>query len=155
MSQIALQSNVGGTGIFTIASPNSNTNRTLTIPDETGTFITSASIAASLNATGSAPLYACRAWVNFNGTGVIAIRGSGNVSSITDVSVGNYYINFTTAMPDANYVGVVPTTDNGSLRTAASIENANTTASQISIAVVSQMTNTLTDSARVDVAIFR
>jgi hypothetical protein len=45
----------------------------------------------------------CRAWVNFNGTGVVAIRASYNVSSITDNGVGNYTVNFTTAMPDANY----------------------------------------------------
>lgn len=44
------------------------------------------------------------AWVNFNGTGVIAINASYNVSSITDAAVGEYAINFATAMPDANYV---------------------------------------------------
>jgi len=61
--------------------------------------------AAKLNGaqTGSAPIYGARAWVNFNGTGVVAIRASGNVSSITDNGTGNYTINFTTAMPDANY----------------------------------------------------
>ena len=53
--------------------------------------------------SGSAPLYASRAWVNFNGTGTVAIRGSGNVSSITDSGVGLYDVNFTTAMTDANY----------------------------------------------------
>jgi len=45
----------------------------------------------------------CRAWVNFNGTGTVAIRASFNVSSITDNGTGNYTINFTNAMPDANY----------------------------------------------------
>ena len=50
-----------------------------------------------------AKAYGCRAWVNFNGTGTPAIRGSGNVSSITDNGEGRYAINFTTAMPDANY----------------------------------------------------
>lgn len=49
------------------------------------------------------PAYMCRAWVNFNGTGTVAIRGSGNVTSITDNAVGDYTVNFTTAMPDANY----------------------------------------------------
>ena len=57
----------------------------------------------ALNATGTAPIYACRAWVNFNGTGTVAIRASGNVSSITDNGTGNYTVNFTTAMPDVNY----------------------------------------------------
>lgn len=47
--------------------------------------------------------YGCRAWVNFNGTGTVSIRGSGNVSSITDNGVGDYRINFTTALPDVNY----------------------------------------------------
>ena len=53
--------------------------------------------------SGTAPIYMCRAWVNFNGTGTVAIRASGNVSSITDNGTGNYTVNFTTAMPDANY----------------------------------------------------
>jgi hypothetical protein len=47
--------------------------------------------------------YSCRAWVNFNGTGTVAIRGSGNVTSITDNGTGDYTMNFTTAMTDANY----------------------------------------------------
>jgi hypothetical protein len=51
----------------------------------------------------AATAYGCRAWVNFNGTGTIAIRGSGNISSIGDNAAGNYTINFATAMPDANY----------------------------------------------------
>ena len=47
--------------------------------------------------------FKCRAWVNFNGTGTVAIRASGNVSSITDNGTGDYTVNFTTAMPDADY----------------------------------------------------
>jgi hypothetical protein len=54
-----------------------------------------------------ATAYGCRAWVNFNGTGTVAIRASANVSSITDVGVGQYTVNLTNSMPDANYsVGV-------------------------------------------------
>lgn len=53
--------------------------------------------------SGSAPIYGARAWVNFDGTGAVAIRASGNVSSITDNGTGVYTVNFTTAMPDANY----------------------------------------------------
>ena len=45
----------------------------------------------------------CRAWVNFNGTGTVAIRASFNVSSITDNGTGDYTVNLTTAMPDTNY----------------------------------------------------
>ena len=51
----------------------------------------------------SAVAYGCRAWVNFNGTGTVAIRGSGNVSSITDNGTGDYTVNFTTTLVDANY----------------------------------------------------
>ena len=51
----------------------------------------------------TATAYGCRARVNFNGTSTVAIRASGNVSSITDNAVGDYTINFTTAMPDVNY----------------------------------------------------
>jgi hypothetical protein len=48
--------------------------------------------------------YGCRAWVNFNGTGVVAIRGSANVTSVADNGgLGDYTVNFTNAMPDANY----------------------------------------------------
>jgi hypothetical protein len=60
----------------------------------------------------AATAYGCRAWVNFNGTGTVAIRASGNVSSITDNGTGNYTVNFTTAMPDVNYCAV---TDCGAL----------------------------------------
>lgn len=55
----------------------------------------------------AATAYGCRAWVNFNGTGTVAIRASGNVTSITDNGTGEYTINFTTAMPDANYATVL------------------------------------------------
>lgn len=54
-----------------------------------------------------ATAYGCRAWVNFNGTGTVAIRASGNVSSITDNGAGSYTVNFTNAMPDANYSTVI------------------------------------------------
>jgi hypothetical protein len=59
-----------------------------------------------------AAAYACRAWVNFNGTGTVAIRASANVSSITDNGTGDYTINMTTAMPDINY-NVIGNASNG------------------------------------------
>jgi hypothetical protein len=55
----------------------------------------------------------CRAWVNFNGTGTVAIRASFNVSSITDNGTGSYTVNFTTAMPDANYAMTASGSDGG------------------------------------------
>jgi hypothetical protein len=59
--------------------------------------------APALGNIGTAPVYAARAWVNFNGTGTVAIRDSGNVSSITDNGTGDYTVNFTTALPDINF----------------------------------------------------
>jgi uncharacterized protein (AIM24 family) len=112
MSKIALTPNASGTGTFTFAAPGTNTDRTLTLPDASGTLATTADsitqtqLATALNASGSAPIYACRAWVNFNGTGTVAIRASGNVSSITDNGTGDYTVNFTTAMTDANYAAL-------------------------------------------------
>jgi hypothetical protein len=50
---------------------------------------------------------AAKAWVNFNGTGTVAIRGSFNVTSITDNGLGDYTVVFTTAMADANYSTVL------------------------------------------------
>ena len=47
--------------------------------------------------------FRCKAWVNFDGTGTVAIRDSGNVSSITDNGTGDYSVNFTRAMEDTNY----------------------------------------------------
>lgn len=119
MSKVALSGNASGTGTFTIASPNSNTDRTLSLPDASGTVQVSGNPISGTTAsfsgdvtlgtsvlatpTGSAPSYLCRAWVNFNGTGTVAIRASGNVSSITDNGTGQYTVNFTNAMPDTNY----------------------------------------------------
>jgi len=94
----ALAVTSGGTGVTTSTGSGANvlgTSPTLTTPT-----IDSAQIPT---VSGTAPLYMCRAWVNFNGTGTPAIRASGNVTSITDNGVGNYTVIFTTAMPDANY----------------------------------------------------
>jgi hypothetical protein len=59
--------------------------------------------ADTLQTVAGVEVYTAKAWVNFNGTGTVAIRASGNVSSITDNGTGDYTVNFTTAMPDANY----------------------------------------------------
>ena len=114
MSKISLEPNASGAGTFTLAAPNSNTNRTLNLPDASGTVATEENLPPGytdsdaldlFNATGSAPVYACRAWVNFDGlTGSgNTIRGSGNVSSVTRNGSGNYTLNFTTALPDTNW----------------------------------------------------
>jgi len=53
------------------------------------------------------PGFMARAWCDFNGTGTVAIRASGNVTSLTDVGTGEYEVNLTTAMPDTNYASLV------------------------------------------------
>lgn len=53
--------------------------------------------------TSGVEVYTAKAWVNFNGTGTVAIRAAGNVSSITDNGAGDYTVNFTAALSDALY----------------------------------------------------
>jgi hypothetical protein len=116
MSKIALSGNASGTGTLTFAAPNTNTDRTLDLPDAAGTIQvsgnpisgTTGSFSGDLSFNsgyGSAAVaYGCRAWVNFNGTGTVAIRAAGNVASITDNGTGDYAVNLATAMPDVNGV---------------------------------------------------
>ena len=104
MSSLILTGDTSGT--ITLAAPAVAGTHTLTMPVATGTAVLEdASGVLQMNSGyGSlAPAYGCRAWVNFNGVGTVAIRGSGNVSSITDNGTGDYTVNFTTAMVDANY----------------------------------------------------
>ena len=77
--------------------------------DQSLTLVGALTIGSAAQAvpSGSAPLFAARAWVNFNGTGTVAIRASGNVSSITDNGTGDYTVNFTIAMVDANYSATI------------------------------------------------
>jgi hypothetical protein len=103
-----------------------------------------------------ATAYGCRAWVNFNGTGTVAIRASGNVTSITDNGTGNYTVNFTTAMPDVNYSGVIGsgnTTTSDPGRFLITINNSAT--SSCSIFTKNANTGTLEDYSVNCVAIFR
>jgi hypothetical protein len=69
----------------------------------TGQFDSSGNFKFNSGYGSVATAYGCRAWVNFDGSGVVAIREDGNVTSITDNGTGDYTVNFTTAMPDANY----------------------------------------------------
>jgi len=81
--------------------------------------------AVKLNASGDAPMYTCRAWVNFNGTGAVAISDSGNVSSITDNGVGLYTVNIDVALEDANYSPVISGYEETSLGCNASLTEKN------------------------------
>jgi len=106
-------------------------------------------------ATGDAPSYSARAWVNFDGTGTPSIRASGNVSSITDVATGRYTVNFTTAMSDANHcVNVTQGIDGDSTinRTTAVYAY---DASSVSFTIKGATTASSLDSDLINVAIFR
>lgn len=124
----------------------------------TNSLITPAGLRQGLNATGSAPIYACRAWVNFNGTGTVAIRASGNVSSITDVGTGNYTLNLTTPLEDANYCITASANAAG---TDAPVDSTLIaypyvgTASTVRVVVSDNNTDTNTDAQQVFVSIFR
>jgi hypothetical protein len=104
-----------------------------------------------------ATAYGCRAWVNFNGTGTVAIRASGNVSSITDNGTGDYTVNFTTAMPDANYSAVATCSRNDSGTTTRSIGILESGVySTTAVRVLCEVSNgTNQSAATVCIAIFR
>jgi len=153
----------GGTGVTTSTGTGAtvlSTSPTLTTPllgtPTSGNLANCTGIpapAALSTASGSAPSYSARAWVNFNGTGTVAIRASGNVSSITDNGTGDYTVNFTTAMPDANYVGV----GQGSQVTTATtfqIENTARTANAYRFYTIS-FPGAATDGLYVSMAFFR
>ena len=106
-----------------------------------------------------ATAYGCRAWVNFNGTGTVAIRASGNVTSITDNGAGDYTVNFTTAITDVNYAVNITTSIQGTTSTNGgfmSTLSRNTTPAVGSVRI-EMFTSTFAnaDSLQVNVAIFR
>jgi uncharacterized protein (AIM24 family) len=168
MSKIALVSSASGTGTLSISAPNTNSDRAIALPDAAGTLALTSDVPAAytnsdvlslFNASGSAPVYACRAWVNFNGTGTVAIRASGNVSSITDNGTGNYTVNFTTAMPDVNYVvsgaaGALGNTNAGDSSTFSLSGNVSLTTSGCKVICVVPGVNVY-DAHYMTVAIFR
>jgi len=124
--------------------------------------VAAARITGALNAAGSAPIYAGRAWVNFNGTGAVAIRASGNVSSITDNGAGDYTVNFTTAMPDADYAVSISAREQNSTAGSALIggfpnQAVSTIMQTTGVRVAGKVSggNTLADAALVTVAVFR
>jgi hypothetical protein len=124
----------------------------LTSPTLTTPNINSAPFAT---VSGTAPLYGCRAWANWNGTlsTPITPRGSGNISSITKNSTGNYTLNFTTALPDTNYAGVFGCDDNGNVAILCAMPSGTKTTSAFQVR--SQIgTATVADNALLMAAIF-
>jgi hypothetical protein len=166
---MSLKLNSSGGGSVLLQEPSTASNRTLTLPDATTTAVGTDATQTLSNKTfsgaqtfgtasfaepsGSAPLFAARAWVNFNGTGTVAIRASGNVSSITDNNTGDYTINFTTAMSDTNFAAIG---SNGS-DVASGILEVNGTKTVSSQRVLSKngTNNTTADQSLISVAIFR
>lgn len=116
------------------------------------TFTSGIRQSVELSAPGDAPLYACRAWVNFNGTGTVAIRAAGNVTSITDVAVGQYAVNFTTAMPDTNYAVVTGTANDS---TATNFGYAGAVPVSTSQARIGNWVGAFADASTVSVSILR
>ena len=145
-------------GLFVSTGQNSSSNFLIkaavgTFASSTDAFLVDGAGVLKFNSGygSAATAYGCRAWVNFNGTGTVAIRASGNVSSITDNGVGTYAVNFTTAMPDANYcvqAASLYLTATNSLNIVSSITT--------SVANITHAENNLVaDSASMYVAIFR
>jgi hypothetical protein len=93
-----------------------------------------------------------KAWVNFNGTGTVAIRASYNVSSITDNGTGDYTVNFTNALPDANYSAVVSARYNTPV--GGTLGNAGFSASSVRVYAITSGAS-LADTDIICVAIFR
>jgi hypothetical protein len=125
-------------GQVTIAAPAVAGTTTLTLPATTGTVLNDATVGV------------CRAWVNFNGTSTVAIRGSFNVTSITDNGTGDYTVNFTTAMLDANYSFVATSGSGGWVTRIASMAAGN-----CNIQTIVGNTTTATDTTFVNASIFR
>ena len=95
---------INGAGTITGISAGGLPDSCITTDDIAANAVTAAKLGAD-QASGLA-----KAWVNFNGTGTVAIRASFNVSSITDNGTGDYTVNFTTAFVDTNYTGIASST---------------------------------------------
>jgi hypothetical protein len=120
-------------GSVAMGTPSTLTNTTTN--SASGTTHTHALTGELVETTSGSPLYyGARAWVNFNGTGTVAIRVSANVSSITDNNTGDYTINFSTAMPDSTYVMHGSGSNSGTVSTPIIIMRWNTTAPTASAA---------------------
>jgi hypothetical protein len=102
-----------------------------------------------------ATAYGCRAWVNFNGTGTVAIRASGNVSSITDNGTGDYTVNFATAMADADYSVNATGRISGSNGLIVNNENSSPQTTSATSVLSINAANNLADAIMVSVVIFR
>jgi hypothetical protein len=147
--------------------PTSITSSGITFDDAT-TQTTSALAAGAIGATqlanGAVTLaklgtneqkQVCKAWVNFNGTGTVAIRAEYNVSSITDNGVGEYTVNFTTAFADANYAVVGTSQNNVTSNSYIVFVDYTVGATASAVKIITSSPAAVGDSEMVSVAVFR
>jgi hypothetical protein len=162
---VQLTNSTTSTSTTTAATPNS-VKSAADLASAAGTVANAALPTAGGTMTGniafaSTQPQVCKAWVNFNGTGTVAIRASYNVSSITDNAVGYYRVNLTTAMPDINYSITGSCASNGTSVLGTIIANTNTSGGTVApttsafTLVVSNFSTSIFDSAYVNVAVFR
>ena len=151
---MTLRLNGSTSGYVEIDAPAASGSNTLVLPDGNGTsgqaLQTNGSGALSWGPGVANDAQLCKAWVNFNGTGTVAIRAAYNVSSITDNGTGDYTVNFTTALADANYSIVGGSGENAFV----GCVQANKTASSVNV-FTRTYANDLIDYDNVNVAIFR
>ena len=167
---MTLRLNGTTSGYTEIDSAAIGNNNLLTLPTTSaGTLIAANSSGVLQMNSGygsNANAYGCRAWVNFNGTGTVAIRASYNVSSITDNGTGRYTVNFSTALADVNYSTVVTSSTGNSGQTwllsdagpnlnSGAYSSTYTTTSSIRILGGNSSNSVAYDAAMICVAIFR
>jgi hypothetical protein len=148
---------IAGNGAWGLAGANYGSSAQILTSNGSGSppsWQAAPSPAALSTASGSAPSYSARAWVNFNGTGTVAIRASGNVSSITDNGPGEYTVNFTTALANANY-SIVATGGSSTGFFCAHTKGSSVATTGGASIVIKNQSNTAVDSEHTSVAIFR
>ena len=120
---------------------------------ERGRFDTSGNFLFNSGYGSVATAYGCRAWINFNGTGTIAIRNSGGVTSIADNGTGLYTVNLSFTMPDVNYAITLTGGNGANTETVASVRD-NPTTSSFAIRTATDA-GTASDRLYVYAALFR
>ena len=140
MASVVISGDTSGT--ITLSAPSVAGSNTATLPASTGNVLLDTTVGV------------CRAWVNFNGTGTVAIRASFNVSSITHNATGDYTVNFTNAMQDANYSlsGVV---ENTTAQGGTLLLKSGGTATSNAIQILVNGTAGLFDTTRCNLSVFR
>ena len=123
----------------------------------TGQFDSSGNFKFNSGYGSVATAFGCRAWVNFNGTGTVAISASGNVSSITDDAVGSYIVNLTNAMPDGNFSATLSsgTNSSGGINAYTTIISSTSAIAVYTFSVAGGGSGAYRDTASVLFAVFR